>query len=93
MPLNTRAAWPGLTTLLEDLPLGTILFRAIRERIFPEVSGNALELPVSNVLAGLKYRIVVFATHDRELASSVDEVISVYPSVQTTHTVAAPSNA
>jgi ABC-type bacteriocin/lantibiotic exporter with double-glycine peptidase domain len=48
---------------------------------------------VTNVLSEFKSRIVVFATHDRELASMVDQVISVYPSAQTTDSLAVSSNA
>jgi hypothetical protein len=44
---------------------------------------------VSNVLAEYKSKIVVFATHDRELASMVDHVISIYPLSQVTHSMAA----
>ena len=48
---------------------------------------------VENVLSEFKSKIVVFATHDRELASMVDEVIGVYPSAQLLDTVAESSNA
>jgi ABC-type bacteriocin/lantibiotic exporter with double-glycine peptidase domain len=47
---------------------------------------------VSNVLAEYKSKIVVFATHDRELASMVDHVISIYPFSQATHSMVASSN-